>query len=259
MTEDGHGTTITALELPYSDLNTPLTGVLCRDEAQPGSRPGILLLHGGAGLDGHAREQARRYAALGYVVLACDMFGDGIAGDRERVLGCLRALRDDPALLVRRAQAGLTTLADCPGTDGRFAAVGFCFGGMAALALARSGEHLAAAVTIHGSLATGRPAGPGTVRARLLACHGALDPHVPLDHVTAFAEEMSAAGADWQLIMYGGALHGFTHKHAQPGVIPGVAYNALADDRSFTATRTFLAETFDQRSPGQADVTRRVS
>ena len=124
------------------------------------------------------------------------------------------------------------------------------FGGMAALALARSGEHLAAAVTIHGSLATGRPAGPGTVRARLLACHGALDPHVPLDHVTAFAEEMSAAGADWQLIMYGGALHGFTHSDATPGAVPGVGYDPAADAGSFSAARGFLAEVF---AAGQED------
>jgi dienelactone hydrolase len=238
---------VTTRDLPYSDQDTPLAGSLCRDEAQLGPRPGILLFHGGAGLDGHAREQAGRYAALGYVVLACSMFGDGIAGDRQRVIGCLTALRDDPALLVRRAQAGLTALADCPGTDGRFAAVGFCFGGMAVLALARSGERLAGAVSIHGSLATGRPAEPGGVQARLLVCHGALDPHVPLDHVTAFADEMSAAGADWQLIMYGGALHGFTHRHAQPGATPGVAYNPLADNRSFAATQNFLAEIFEER------------
>ena len=88
---------------------------------------------------------------------------------------------------------------------------------------------------------------PGGVEARLLVCHGALDPHVPLDHVTAFAEEMSAAGADWQLIMYGGALHGFTHRHAQPGATPGVAYNPLADDRSFAATQNFLADVFEER------------
>jgi dienelactone hydrolase len=247
MSDDKQAAHITTRDLPYSDLDTPLTGMLCRDEAQLGTRPGIVLIHGGAGLDDHAREQARRYAALGYVVLACAMFGDGIAGDRKRVIGCLTALRDDPALLVRRAQAGLTALADCPGTDGRFAAVGFCFGGMAVLALARSGERLAGTVSIHGSLATGRPAEPGGVQARLLVCHGALDPHVPLGHVTAFAEEMSAAGADWQLIMYGGALHGFTHRHAQPGVTPGVAYHPLADDRSFTATRTFLADIFEER------------
>ena len=64
--------------------------------------PGILLIHGGAGLDEHARDQARRYAELGYTVLACDMFGDGVAGDPERVMACLTALRNDPAFLVRR-------------------------------------------------------------------------------------------------------------------------------------------------------------
>ncbi len=101
-------------DLAYDDLGLPLTGLLCWDEAQDGPRPGILLIHGGAGLDAHAREQARRYAALGYTVLACDMFGPGVAGNRERVMACLLALRDDPALLVRRARAGLTALAGCP-------------------------------------------------------------------------------------------------------------------------------------------------
>jgi hypothetical protein len=96
---------------------------------------------------------------------------------------------------------------------------------------------------IHGSLATTRPAGPGALQARVLACHGALDPHVPMADVTGFAEEMDRAGADWQLIIYGGALHGFTHQHAVPGAVPGVAYHRLADERSFAATRAFLAET----------------
>jgi dienelactone hydrolase len=126
----------TALDWPYRDLDTPLTGVLCRDEARPGARPGVLLVHGGAGLDDHARAQARRYAALGYIVLACDMLGDGVAGHRDRVIGCLRTLRDDPPLTVRRARAGLAALSRCPDTDGRVAAVGFCFGGLVALALA---------------------------------------------------------------------------------------------------------------------------
>ncbi len=106
---------ISACDLAYDDLGLPLTGLLCRDEAHDGPRPGILLIHGGTGLDAHAREQARRYAALGYTVLACDMFGPGVAGNRERVMACLLALRDDPALLVRRARAGLAALAGLPG------------------------------------------------------------------------------------------------------------------------------------------------
>ena len=241
---------IATQDLPYRDADTPLTGVLCVDETIPGPRPGILLVHGGAGLDEHARDQARRYAALGYVVLACDMFGDGVAGSRDRVIGCLTALRDNPPLMVGRARAGLTALSACPVVDGRVAAVGFCFGGMVALALARSGEPIAGAVSIHGSLATSRLAEPGAVRARVLVCHGALDPHVPLTDVTALAEEMDNAAADWQLIMYGGALHGFTHSRQAPGAVPGVAYDPRADTRSFAAVRGCLAEAF---APGTSD------
>jgi len=235
--------TIATRVLSYCDFDTKLTGVLHWDAAQPTPRPGILLIHGGGGLDDHARDQAHRYAGLGYTVLACDMYGDGVAGDRERVMACVTALRDDPALLARRGQAGLTALSGCAEADGPVAAVGFCFGGMAALTLARSGADLAGAVSIHGSLATSRPAQPGAVTARILACHGAADPHVPMDDVAKFAAELDNAGADWQMAIYGRAMHGFTHKHATPGSIPGVAYDPVADARSFSTVSTFLADT----------------
>ena len=232
---------LTTRTVPYADQDNPLTGEL-HWHSRGGPRPGILLIHGGGGLDDHARGQASRYAALGYTVFACDMLGDGVAGDRDRVIGSLTAMRDDPGLLARRAGAGLAELASCGPATEPFATVGFCFGGLAALTLARSGAALAAAVSIHGSLATARPAEPDAVKARVLACHGALDPHVPMADVTGFAEEMDRAGADWQLIIYGGAMHGFTHQHAVPGAVPGIAYHRLADERSFAATRAFLTE-----------------
>ena len=231
----------------YADGDTELTGELFADPtvdpAQPGRRrSGIMLIHGGAGLDDHARQQARRYAELGYVVLACDLFGrDLTGGSREQIVAFLTAMRDDPDRLVRRAQAGLDLLARVQASDGPLAVVGFCFGGLAALQLARSGAPIAAAVSIHGSLTSRVRAQPGQVRARLLVCHGALDPHVPLADVTAFAAEMNAAGADWQLNMYGGAQHGFPHTEARPGAVPGVAYHEQADTLSFAATRDFLA------------------
>src|SRR5215472_6710245 len=231
----------------YSDQETALTGFLAWDDVAARPAPGLLLVHGGAGLDDHAKDQARRYAAHGYAVLACDMFGDGVAGNRERVMACVTGLRDDPQRMSRRAKAGLTALAGCPEADGRFAAVGFCFGGLAVLTLARSGADVMGVVSIHGSLATVKPAAPGAVRAKVLACHGALDPHVPLADVVGFAEEMDHAQADWQLIMYGGAVHGFTHEHAAPGAIPGVAYDEAADRRSSQAAQTFLAEALAAR------------
>jgi dienelactone hydrolase len=232
----------------YADGDTELAGEFFVDTSGPGGRrPGVMLMHGGGGLDDHARQQARRYAGLGYVVLACDMFGRGIAGGpREQVIALLTGMRDDPDRLVRRARAGLDLLSRAQGGDERMAVVGFCFGGLAALQLARSGAPISAAVSIHGSLAASVRAQPGQVRARLLVCHGAMDPHVPLADVTAFAEEMNAAGADWQLNMYGGARHGFTHTDAKPGATPGVAYHKQADTLSFAAARDFLARAFGE-------------
>jgi dienelactone hydrolase len=234
-------TSIVTRTVPYHDLDTPLTGILHWDGTRPAPRPGILLIHGGAGLDAHARDQAHRYARLGYTVLACDMYGDGVAGDRERIMACVIALRDDPDLLVRRGRAGLTALTDRPEVGGNTAAVGFCAGGMGALALARAGTDLAGVVSIHGSLKTSRPAQPGAVTAKVLVCHGSADPHVPMADVVALTEELNHAEADWQLISYGRAQHGFTHTHAVPGGMPGVAYDPVADERSFAATSTFLA------------------
>jgi dienelactone hydrolase len=226
----------------YRDGDTELTGLLAWDDSRDHQRPGILVVHGGAGLDNHAKGRARRLAELGFVVLACDMYGNGAAGNRERVMARIMELRSDRATLCKRAQVGIEVLAAQPRVDGRIAAVGYCFGGMAVLELARSGMELAGVISIHGSLGTSRPAQPESVRAKILVCHGALDPHVPMTHVSAFVEEMNHAGADWQVIVYGGAMHGFTHEAGPPA--PGVAYHAQADARSAGAMQSFFMELF---------------
>jgi len=212
------------------------------DDARNDRRPGILVVHGGAGLDDHAKGRASNLAELGFVAFACDMYGNGVGGNRDRVMARIAELRDNPAKLCQRARAGLDVLASHPQVTGRLAAVGYCFGGMTVLELARSGADLGGVISIHGSLSTSRPAQPGTVKAKILVCHGALDPHVPMGHVAAFAEEMNRAGADYQLIVYGGAMHGFTHK-AGP-TMPGVAYHPLADAHSAKAMESFLGELY---------------
>jgi dienelactone hydrolase len=228
----------------YRDGDTELTGMLVWDDSWRGQRPGILVVHGGAGLDEHAKGRARRLADLGFVALACDMYGKGVAGNRERVMAQIMELRSDSEKLCWRACAGIEVLASQPKVDGRLAAVGYCFGGMTVLELARSGVDLAGVVSVHGSLDTARAAQVGSVRAKILACHGALDPHVTSAHVNAFVEEMNNAGADWQLIVYGGAMHGFTHE-TEP-YARGVAYHAQADARSSAALKSFLGELFGE-------------
>jgi len=234
----------------YLDSDLKLTGYLVDGKGLDPS-PGILIFHGGAGLDAHARQQTERYAGLGYVALAADLFGPGVMGDREKVIASIGAIRSDRELLHRRALAAQQALVSVPGCSGTVSAVGFCFGGLAALEYARSGADLAAAVSIHGNLETNQSAQPGSLRPRILACHGAADPHVPMAQTTAFAAEMEAAGADWELVVYGGAMHGFTHRDAVgPAARPGVEYNERADTLSFARAAAFLAEAFQGRASG---------
>jgi dienelactone hydrolase len=228
--------------IQYRDGDTELAGDLVWDESRRGRRPGILVVHGGAGLDEHAKGRARQFAELGFVVFGCDMYGAGVAGNRERIMARLKEFRTDRAKLCARARAGLEVLAAQPVTDGRMAAVGYCFGGMTLLELARSGAELAGVVSVHGSLDTPHPAAAGSVKAKILVCHGAIDPHVPMAQVNGFVDEMNGAGADWQLIAYGGAMHGFTHEKGPYS--PGVAYNPQADARSAAAIREFFGEIF---------------
>jgi dienelactone hydrolase len=223
----------------YQDGDVDLRGFLV-SENHGGARPGVLVVHGGAGLDDHARGRARQLAELGLVVFACDMYGTGVVGDRGRVMAAIKELVGDRDKLSQRALAGAGVLASRQGVTGVIAAVGYCFGGRTVLELARSGADLSGVISVHGSLETANPARPGEVKAKILVCHGAVDPHVPTEQVTSFIEEMNAAGTDYQVIVYGGAMHGFTHDVGPQG--PGVAYDAASDRRSFLAIKAFLAE-----------------
>jgi dienelactone hydrolase len=227
--------------IEYRDGDAQLRGMLVWDNHDR-KRPGLLVVHGGAGLDDHARGRARQLAELNLLVFACDMYGPGVIGDRERVMASITELVGDRDKLSQRALAGISVLASHPRVNGKVAAVGYCFGGRTVLELPRSGADLAGVISVHGSLETATPARPGEVKAKILVCHGALDPHVPTKQVTAFIEEMNAAGTDYQLIVYGGAMHGFTHDVGPQA--PGVAYHPASDRRSFLAIKAFLAETF---------------
>ena len=230
-------------QIGYRDGDARLNGFFAIDADRVGKRPAVLVVHGGAGVDDHARGRARRFAEAGFAVFACDMYGEGVSGNREQIVRHIGELRSNRGAVVRRVQAALDILSSRPEVDGRVAAVGYCFGGMIALEYARSSATIAGVVSVHGNLETSSPAEPSSIRARILVCHGALDPHVPMSQVAAFAGEMKTAGADYQLIVYGNAMHGFTHETAA-GQQPGVMYHAQADARSSLAIQGFFTELF---------------
>ena len=234
-------------DLEYHDGDVTLRGVLAADKSRTGKRPGIVVVHEAWGLGDHAIERAKMLAHIGYVALAADMYGDRRqATDLAMAMELIGDMRSNPPKLRNRANAAVETLRAHPLVDPtRIAAIGFCFGGTASLELARGGFDLRGVVSFHGGPETAAPAEPGAVKAKVLVCTGADDPMIPPAQVMAFEEEMRRAEADWQVITYGGTVHSFTNPHAGKVVaMPGLAYNKVSDQRSWTAMCAFFDEIF---------------
>ena len=234
--------------LEYRDGAVTLKGHLA-DDGRAGARPGVVLFPEAFGIGPHVIERARRLAALGYVALAADPYGDGAqATDLPRAIEMMTAVRSDVGRWRARAQAALDALSAQPGVDGaKLAAIGYCFGGSTALELGRSGAPLGAVVSFHGGLEAPRPEDAVNIRARVLVCHGAGDPLIPPEQVAAFEAQMRATAVDWQLHSYGGAVHSFTNPDADKLGNPALAYNAAADRRSWAAMLALFEEAFGPR------------
>lgn len=232
--------------LEYRDGDVTLMGYLAYDDQTSQKMPGILVMPEAFGLGANAKRRAEQLAALGYVALAGDPYGNGFeTSDLQEAIKIATPLMTDPAKFRARGRAGLDKLASLPQVDSsRLAVIGYCMGGTFSLELARDGAPVKGVVSFHGNLATQKPAELGKTTGKVLVCHGAEDPFVPQDVVNAFEKEMTEAGVDWQLIAYGGVVHSFTNPNAASVGNPGIAYNKAADDRSWQSMRNFFNEIF---------------
>ena len=229
----------------YRDGETELVGELYAPDG-PANGRAILVVHEADGIGGNVRRRCAMLAKVGYVAAAADMHGGGRVLGSDEIAGALDTFKNDPARFRRRVRAALDALSEVSGVaPERMAAIGYCFGGMAVLELARGGAPVAAVASFHGLLTTRAPAEPGSIRARVLACTGALDPLVPPGDIAAFQAEMTAAQADWHLLVHGRALHSYTNVAVDGLGDPRMAYDAAADRQSWSAFLAFLAETFD--------------
>jgi dienelactone hydrolase len=230
----------------YQHGDTVLEGYMTYDDASKAVRPGVLVVHEWYGLNDYARKRADQLAQLGYVAFALDMYGKGVRASDAKEAGALAGkYKGDRPLMRARAEAGLDVLKKHALVDPkRVAAIGYCFGGTTVLELARGGADVVAVVSFHGGLDNPNPLPAPNIRAGVLVLHGADDPLVPAADIAAFHQEMRAAGADWQMIYYGGAVHSFSNPQSGSDPSKGVAYNERADHRSWTAMKTFFDEIF---------------
>jgi len=228
----------------YKDRDVTLEGYMAYDDMFQGKRPGVLVAHEWQGHNAYVRRRAEQLARLGYIAFALDIYGKGVlAKDAKEAAALAGKYKKDRKLMRERAAAGLDVLRKHPLVDpARLAAIGYCFGGTVVLELARSGADLRSVVTFHGGLDTPTPEDARNIRGKVLALHGGDDPYVTPAQVSAFEEEMRKGGVDWQLVTYGGAVHGFTNPDNGSDNSKGVAYNERADRRSWQAMKAFFSE-----------------
>jgi dienelactone hydrolase len=229
----------------YKDGDAALEGYLVYDDQLTGKRPAVIVFHEWWGLNDYIRSRADQVAALGYTVFAADVYGQGVRATTPDEAGKLAGkYKGGRPLLRSRAQAALAVVQALPNVDPeKIAATGYCFGGTAALELARSGADVKAIVSFHGGLSSPTPQDAKNIKAELLILHGADDTFVPPAEVEAFEKEMTTAGVKYTLVKYPGAVHGFTNP-SYKGEMPGALYNADADKKSWEAMKEFLARKF---------------
>ena len=239
----------------YEHAGVKLAGYLAYDDTKVSAAkpaPGVLVVPEWWGLTDYAKGRADQLAKLGYVAFAADMYGAGVTTTEAKKAGELAGPFYGQPLMAERAQAGLDQLvATGLVAANRVAAIGYCFGGSTVQALAYSGAPLAGIVSFHGSLIPVPAEAAVKTKAKILICHGAVDPFIKPEELAAFTAAMNSGKFDYQFISYAGAIHAFTNHGADQlavanGLTGGIGYNAAADRRSWAHMRTFLTEVLGQ-------------
>ncbi len=233
--------------IAYSQDSTALQGIFYPAAGKGRApAPGIVLFPDWMGVTPTAEAYAASVSALGYAVFVADVYGKNVRPTGPEEAGKTASIyKNDRSLMRARATAALQILKAQKGVDtSRIAAMGYCFGGTCALELARSGATLLGTVSLHGGLETPNAQDAGNIKGKVLVLHGAVDPYVPAEQVANFMDEMKQAKVDWQMVFYGGAVHGFTNPKAPLDPKTGYAYQPEAARRSFAALKAFYGEIF---------------
>ena len=231
----------------YTDeKGTALQGCVVYDDATSDKRPGVLVIHDWRGLTDYTKTRSIMLAKLGYIAFAADIYGKGVHPKSvPEYMHQITIYKSDRPFYRERARAAYAAFLKQPLLDpARIAAIGYCFGGTGVIEMARDGLDLKGVVSFHGGLDS-QPLSPGaTIKAKVLALCGADDPQEKPEDMKAFEQQLRDNNVDYQIVMYGHAVHAFTDPGVDALHQDGAKYNAAADKRSWQAMRDFFAELF---------------
>lgn len=235
---------IVVSKVEYKSGDQTFEGLIAMDSAQKGKKPGVVVFHNWMGVTAETESKITELAKLGYVAMAADIYGKGIRPADSKEAGALATrYKSDRKLLRERVNLAYNELAKNSKVDTKkLLATGYCFGGTAALELARSGADVLGVVSFHGGLSNPTPLDTKNIKGQVAIFHGAIDPFVSMDEVLTFKKEMDEAKIPYELVAYSGAVHSFTEKGAGSDISKGSAYDAVADARSWEAMKDFFSE-----------------
>lgn len=235
--------------IEYAVGETQHEGYLAYDDEIADARPAIIIVHEWWGLNDYIVRRAHMLAELGYVALAIDMYGGGaVAQDTDQAGKLMTGVLDDMETGTAALKAGYDLLLSQPGVDpGRTAAIGYCFGGAMVLHMARIGLPLSAVASFHGALGSFHTAEPGSIKPRILVCHGAADSMVTMEDLEGFKQEMETAKADYEVLLLADAKHGFSNPEADVNAEKygvDLGYQQAADEKSWAAMQALFSKVF---------------
>lgn len=239
----------------YSDSSNTFEGYISYQD-KTAKRPIVIIFHDWSGCSEFSKDKAEFFASKGYVGLAVDLYGKGVRGSKTDPTVNQKLMTpfiENRELITNHYDALVNVIKELDYVDSnKIAVIGFCFGGLCALDIARTKSNLLAAISVHGLLFAPNIKTREKINANVLVLHGNDDPMVPVEQVIEFQKEMSEKQADWQLHTFGNTLHAFTNPDANsPKFDPegnppsfGVQYNQAADARTWVLCHELLKEVF---------------
>lgn len=230
----------------YKDGDAKLEGAIVYDQSLKGPRPGVVVVHDWMGPSDYTKLRASQLATLGYVAFVADIYGaETRPKNPDDAKKASSKFKGDRQLLRNRVNLALAELRKSPHVNfKKVAAIGYCFGGTTVLELARSGADVSGVVSFHGGLDSPTPTDGRNIKSKVLVLHGADDPSVSPENLSAFEKELRDANVDWELVKLGNAVHSFSNPAAGSDKASGNAYYAEADRRSFELMKGFFKEIF---------------
>ena len=227
----------------YTDGNQVLNGLSIKAAKKSSQNPGILLLPAWLGIDNASKQIAENLSKLGYTVFIADIYGEGNYPTNTSEAGKQAGFyKKNYEAYQKRIQLALDELIKLGASSDNIVAIGYCFGGTGVLEAARGHLNLKGVVSFHGGLGKDAARLTENITTKVLVCHGADDPFVSKEEITAFQQEMRDTKADWQMIYYANAVHSFTNPESGNDNSKGAAYNPVAAKRSFEHLQLFLSE-----------------